>query len=286
MTAPTHEANRDQAEFWNGAPGQAWILRQEMQDRIFGGLTRRLIEIAALAPGERALDIGCGCGDTTLALAASAGPKGVVLGADISAPMITHARTRAAEQDSKAQFLVADAMTQDFSELGADCLVSRFGVMFFADPVLAFANMRRGLRRGGRVAFVCWREARLNEWAMVPFEAAIKHAPRPPRPGPDEPGPFSFAEPARVRAILQGAGFADVELTPGNFELDLTAGQGLENAVDGTLEIGPASRALRDQPEHIRDAAKAEIREALRARLVDGRIPLGAAVWFVTARNP
>ena len=286
MTASINEANREQADYWNGAAGQSWIRRQEMQDSIFADLTRRLIEIAALAPGERALDIGCGCGDTTLALAKAAGPTGGALGADISDPMIERARARAAEQGSKAEFLFADATEHDFSALGADVLTSRFGVMFFADPTRSFSNIRRGLKSGGRVAFVCWRDARLNEWLMLPFEAALKHAPRPPRPAPDEPGPFSFADEARVRNILGAAGFTDVSLAAEDFQLDLSAGLGLENAVEGTLEIGPASRALKDQPQQVRDAAEAEIRNALSARLVDGRIPLGAAVWFVTARNP
>ena len=135
--------------------------------------------------------------------------------------------------------------------------------MFFADPVASFANLRKGLARGGRVVFACWREAKRNPWQMIALKAACKHVPRLPEVGPEDPGPFSFADEARVRRILGEAGFETIALTPVDLELDVAAGQGLEAALATLQQIGAASRALEGQPEALRAAAVAEIRAAL-----------------------
>ena len=140
------------------------------------------------------------------------------------------------------------------------------------------------MRAGGRLAFVCWREPKLNPWLMLPYAAALKHAPAPPRPAPDEPGPFSFADELRVRGVLETAGFTDVTMTPVDFTLDIGVAEGLDNAVSKALQIGPASRALDGQPEAIKAAAEGEIRAALAQVVRDGVVPLGAAVWIVRAR--
>ena len=274
-------ANKDQSDYWNGDAGLRWSALQESQDRLFTPITAALFDAAALQPGENVIDVGCGAGETTLGAAAR---TGAALGVDVSAPLLARAHERARATGSPARFALADATAHDFSAEAAGALISRFGVMFFADPTTSFANLRRGLRTGGRVAFVCWREPKLNPWLMLPYAAAVKHAPPPPRPGPDDPGPFSFADPERVTRILEGAGFADVSLTPVDFTLDVGVGEGLDNAVRKALEIGPASRALDGQPEAVRAAAEAEIRDALSQHLKDGAVPLGAAVWIVKAR--
>ena len=158
--------------------------------------------------------------------------------------------------------------------------------MFFADPVASFANLRKGLTRGGRVVFACWREARLNPWQMIALKAACKHVPRLPEVGPEDPGPFSFADEARVRRILGEAGFETIALTPVDLELDVAAGQGLETALATMQQIGAASRALEGQPETLRAAAVAEIRAALAPHQRGLSVPLGAAIWIVEAINP
>ena len=137
-------------------------------------------------------------------------------------------------------------------------MISRFGVMFFADPALSFANLRKALKPAGRLVFTCWREPRLNPWLMAPLKAATRHAPRLPKLGPEDPGPFSFADEERVRRILSAAGFVDVALEPVDLELDTAVGLGFENAVASALEIGPASRALEGQPDEVRSAAIAK----------------------------
>ena len=156
--------------------------------------------------------------------------------------------------------------------------------MFFADPVLSFANLRKGLTRGGRLVFACWREPKLNPWQMIALKAACKHAPRLPEVGPEDPGPFSFAEEARVRRILGEAGFDEIALTPVELELDIAAGGGFEAALASSLEIGAAARALEGQPAEVRSAAAAEIRAALTPHRRGMSVPLGAAIWLVEAR--
>ena len=161
-----------------------------------------------------------------------------------------------------------------------------FGVMFFADPARSFANLRRALKPGARLAFACWREAKQNPWMMIPLREAKKHAPPLPETNPEDPGPFAFADDARVRRILNAAGFADIVATPQDLDLDLAIGRGLDAAVAGALGIGPTSRILDGQPEAVRAAAAADIRKALAERAKGDSVPLGAAIWIVTATNP
>ena len=156
--------------------------------------------------------------------------------------------------------------------------------MFFADPTLSFANMRKALKPSGRLAFACWREPRENPFFMAPLQAAYKHVPKLPQQGPEDPGPFAFASEARVRRILGEAGFTGVEMEPCPLLLDSAIGRGLDGAVQGALEIGPVSRALEGQPEHLRVAAANSIREALTPFAKGDAVLLPASVWIVTAR--
>ena len=281
----THASNVDQAAYWNGPGGRHWTDRQEMQDGLLAPIAARLLDATHVAAGERVVDVGCGCGATTLAVAHIVGAAGRALGVDISAPMVERARELAAAQHLPAQFLVADATIHDLSGERADLVISRFGVMFFADPALSFGNIRKALKPGGRLVFACWREPRLNPWLMLPLKAATQHAPPLPKLGPEDPGPFSFADEARVRRILSSAGFADIALEPVDLELDTAIGLGFENAVASALEIGPASRALEGQPEEVRSAAIAEIRAALAPFERGNQVLMGAAIWIVSARG-
>jgi SAM-dependent methyltransferase len=279
-----HASNVDQATYWNGPGGRYWIDRQEMQDGVLAPVAASLLEAAGAAPGDRVVDIGCGCGATTLAVARITGASGRALGVDLSAPMVERARERAAAESSTAQFLVADATIHDLSGERADLMISRFGVMFFADPALSFANLRKALKPTGRLAFASWREPRLNPWLMIPLKAATRHAPPLPKLGPEDPGPFSFADEARVRRILSSAGFVDVALDAIDLELDPAVGLGFENAVASALKIGPASRVLDGQPDDIRAAATAEIRAALAPFQRGNQVLMGASIWIVSAR--
>jgi SAM-dependent methyltransferase len=202
---------------------------------------------------------------------------------DISAPMLARAR-QIAPAGLPVDFVLGDATVYPFQPASFDLLVSRFGVMFFAEPALSFANMRRALRPSARLAFACWREPRENPWMMAPLQAAYKHVPKLPQLGPDDPGPFSFASEQRVTSILGEAGFRGIEMEPYNLSLDVAVGHGLDAAVEGALEIGPAARALEGQPPDVRAAAAKSIREALAPFAREQAVLLAASIWIVTAR--
>lgn len=284
MNLPTgHDRNADQIAYWNGPGGQHWTERQPVQDVLLAPVSQALIDGCRARPGERIVDIGCGCGSTSIALAELVAPTGFVLGIDISGPMLARARD-VAPKNLPVDFVLADATVYPFDPESFDLLTSRFGVMFFADPVVSFTNLRLALKPSGRLAFVCWREARENPMMMVPLQAVYKHVPKLPQLGPEDPGPFAFASEERVSRILREAGFSDIRIEPRNLTLDLAIGRGLEAAVQGALEIGPASRALADQPADVRAAATQSIREALTPFVRGESVIVPAAIWVVTAR--
>jgi ubiquinone/menaquinone biosynthesis C-methylase UbiE len=284
MDAPIgHEENADQIAYWNGAGGQRWAQRQPVQDILLQPIADILIDRAKIRSGERVLDVGCGSGSTTFAFAKAVGPGGHVTGIDISEPMLARAR-EVTPADAPVEFALADATIYPFTPESFDLLASRFGVMFFADPALSFTNLRKGMRRTGRLAFACWREARENPFFMVPLQAVYRHVPKMPQVGPEDPGPFAFASEARVKRILDAAGFSQVAMEPVDLALDIAIGGGLDAAVKSSLEIGPAARALTDHPPQTVAAAAQSIREAL-APLAEGQtVPIDAAIWIVTAK--
>jgi ubiquinone/menaquinone biosynthesis C-methylase UbiE len=282
--APMHEKNADQIAYWNGPGGQNWIARQATQDVLLRPISEVLHGAAAAAKGERVIDIGCGCGGTTFELARRVGAEGSVLGLDISAPMLDYAREHA-PRDLKVEFVQADATVYPFQPASADLLFSRFGVMFFADPTASFSNMRKAVKPRGRVVFACWREPRANGWMMIPLQAVYQHVPKMPQLGPEDPGPFSFGSEDRVRRILAGAGFSDIQLKQQDLALDIALGRGLDGAANAAIAFGPANRALDGQPDNVRAAATQSVREALTKYEKDGKIPLPASIWIVSAKN-
>jgi SAM-dependent methyltransferase len=217
-----------------------------------------------------------------MAFAKKVGPTGHVLGIDISGPMLARARQNV-PAGAQVDFVLADATVHPFEPASFDLLVSRFGVMFFAEPAVSFANLHKAMRPSGRLAFACWRDPRENPFFMAPLQAVYKHAPKPPPPGPEDPGPFSFASEARVRRILDEAGFKGIAMEPCDLSLDIAVGRGLDAAVESTLEIGPAARALADQSPEVRAAATQSIREALAPFVRGQAVPLSASLWIVTA---
>jgi SAM-dependent methyltransferase len=281
-----HTANAEQIEVWNGATGAKWVRYQDRLDRMLAPFGEAVLKAAAIRPGERVLDVGCGCGATTLEAAALAGPTGRVLGVDISLPMVERAKDRNAARGLSAAFSVADASLHDFSADAFDLLISRFGVMFFDEPAAAFANLRNGLAAGGRLAFACWRAMPENPWLSAPLRAALPLLPPIEPTPPNAPGPFAFADPDRVTGLLTEAGFHNIRMTPFDAKVILgaSAANPVEEALDQSLEIGPLSRLLADLPGDYRprvaDAVRAELEKYLTA---DG-VALGGATWIVTAR--
>jgi SAM-dependent methyltransferase len=283
MDAPIgHDQNADQIAYWNGPGGQRWADRQQVQDILLQPVADILIDRAQAEPGERIVDVGCGSGAVSIALAQKVGPGGHVMGIDISGPMLARAR-QIAPAGSRIDFVLADATVHPFDPNSLDLLVSRFGVMFFADPALSFGNLRRALKPSGRLAFACWREPRENPFFMAPLQAVYKHAPKLPPQGPEDPGPFSFASEPRVHRVLGEAGFKGIAMEPCDLALDIAVGRGLDAAIEGAMEIGPAARALAEQPPEVRAAAANSIREALSPYARGQTVPLPAAIWIVTA---
>jgi ubiquinone/menaquinone biosynthesis C-methylase UbiE len=274
----------DQIAYWNDEAGAYWVARQEAQDVTLAPVGQAAFDRAGIRPGESVIDIGCGCGATTVELARRVGPAGRVLGIDVSRPMLARARERTKAMANVA-LVEADATTHPFERGQADLLFSRLGVMFFADPPKAFANLRSALKPDGRLAFACFRAPQLHPFFTTALRAATEFVPPPPKLEPGAPGPFAFADEAHVRRILDAAGFKDVKLEPVDLKLDAGSGKGLDEAVTNAREIGPSSRVLRGQPPDLVAKAEAAIRKAYAAVEKDGRIPLAAAVWAVTARN-
>lgn len=271
--------------YWRGAGGDQWARHNAFTERMFVPVTAALLDAAAAKPGEHVIDVGCGCGGLALAVARQVGPGGRVLGIDVSPAMLALAR-RLAPPDAKVQFVEADATAHAFDAAGFDLLISRHGVMFFSDPVRAFANLRRALKPDGRLVFSCFRNPRDNPWVMTPLQAAYRFVPPLPKPGPEDPGPFAFADEARVRRILDAAGLAEIALEPVEVMFEIAGGRGLDEAVANALEIGPTSRAVAGQDAATRARVTAAVREALAPHLNGDRVELRAALWLVTALNP
>jgi ubiquinone/menaquinone biosynthesis C-methylase UbiE len=278
-----HEKNADQIAYWNGAGGKRWTDRQAMQDILLAQVSQILIDRAQPKSGERVLDVGCGCGATTMAWAERVAPSGFALGVDISEPMLSRAR-ELAPKGLPLAFVLADATVYPFDPQDFDLLVSRFGVMFFAEPAVSFANLRRALRPNARVTFVCWRDPRENPWMTMPMQAVYQHVPKLPQLGPEDPGPFAFASEERVRRILGEADYRDVALERCDLSIDIANGRGLEGALDTAMNVGPASRALEGHPAAVRAAATNSVRELLAPQVRGQSLPLPGSIWVVTAR--
>ena len=278
--------NAGQVTYWNEDAGPRWVRWEAAFDRQIAPIGEAAMAVLAPRPGERVLDLGCGFGVTTVALGKRVGPTGRVLGVDVSAPMLARARARAAALGHVA-FLEADAQTHAFPPGHTDAVFSRFGVMFFTDPVAAFANVRRAATPHGRLAFCCWQGVGRNPWRSVPLAAVAGVAPLPPPPAPDAPGPFAFADATRVRTILEAAGWAHVDVVAHETEVWVGPGADLDETVEFVIDVaGPAaslqqSGAL-DAPMRRRVADA--VRDALMPFHVDGGVRMPAAAWIVTAR--
>jgi SAM-dependent methyltransferase len=298
--------NTEQADFWSSM-ASTWAEIENRLETTAGVAGRLAMDALDLQPGEHVVDLGCGTGPTTVEMASRVGPDGSVVGVDIAAEMVERARQRAAEVGTgNVNFVHADVQSCELGAGSFDAAYSRFGVMFYSDPVAAFANVRASLRtrraapagartgaRAGarvgarteaRLAFVCWQNVFANEWMLVPGMAAMEATGTPPSmPGPDEPGPFSLADPDRVRSVLEDAGFSGVEVAPHNDFQTINESE-IHDAAAVSLRVGPAREALRDADDATRRRALDAVREAMAARVEGGELRLSRGYLIVTAR--
>ena len=278
MSIP-RQNEEDQAALWNGAAGLTWVEAQEPLDRLFEPFEELLVE-AVLAHGARSvLDVGCGTGATTLAIARALDGRNAV-GIDISEPMLALARVRAEREHLPATFVCADAETHPFEPRSFDMIVSRFGVMFFADPVRAFANLRTAARRGGELALVAWRGPAENPFMTAAERAAAPFLPELPPRSVDAPGQFAFADSRRVRGILEQSGWAQVDIRP----IDVVCTFAKDDLVGYLTRIGPIGRALRAADERTRARITEAVLPAFDPYIDGAAVRFVAACWMITAR--
>lgn len=279
--APDTKPNQEQEDYWQEDAGHKWAEHADQMDLRIGHLGHAAMDLLKLAPGQSVLDVGCGCGATSLEIAQRVGAGGSVQGVDLSEVMLNVARVRAQERGlAHAAFHRADVQTHPFSQ-PFDAVFSRFGVMFFADPFAAFQNLAGALKPGGKLAFVCWRAPKLNPWLAVP-RAAIEELvemPEPPEPG--APGPFAFADRERVLDMLQGAGFRDVGCEAQ--ESAMMLGDDVDSAIHFYFQLGPFSELLADCSTQAQDRCKAALRQALAPFQSDAGVALPTSTWLVSA---
>ena len=277
--------NVEQAEHWNADEAGHWVAEEERYRAQLAPFGELVLEAADLMPGDDVLDIGCGCGDTTLAAARTVS-NGAALGVDISEPMLARARERAREEGvTNVRFERGDAQVHPFHEAGSDVALSRFGVMFFEDAQAAFANVARALRPSGRLCFVCWQALEANEWLMVPGLAVAAHIPLPDLGEPDAPGMFALADRDRVAAMLTSAGFVDIGIDGADPPMLIGGGGTLDEAVTFMHESGIGQTLVAEADPDAVPAALDAVRDAFEPYVTLRGVELGSAAWVVTARR-
>jgi ubiquinone/menaquinone biosynthesis C-methylase UbiE len=274
------QTDNEQATLWNGSAGQAWVEKQEVLDRMFTPLEKLLVEAVSAAGASRVLDGGCGTGSTTLAVARLLGPGGRCTGIDISEPMLAAARARAERDGTPASFLLADAQTYSFEPASFDMMISRFGVMFFADSVQAFANLRRAAREDAGLAFIAWRSAGENPFMTTAERAAKPLLPNIPARQSDAPGQFAFADQQRVRRILEESGWAGIEIQP----IDVVCAFPEKELIAYVTQFGPLGRIFHEMEEATRARVIDTVRPAFDPYLEGAEVRFTAACWMVRAR--
>ena len=278
-------ANTAMGEYWNSVAGPRWVARAGLQEARNVEVAALLRQEAAPQPGERVLDIGCGTGATAIPFAEAVGPGGHVTGVDISEPMLEQCRKNVATAGAGNITLVkADAQVHRFPADSFDLLISRFGVMFFADPAAAFTNLHAGLRQGGRLCIAVWASLAENTHWKIPFEIAVKHLGAPKPADPREPGPMAFRDPAYLSDILTKAGFGEIAIAPQAFQI---AGQTAASEAEHAAMFGPAWRLMEEKqaPEAARQAIVAETATAFAPYLTAEGLRLPGTVLIAKARR-
>lgn len=278
----TQQTEDEQTRLWNGHAGRAWVETQEVLDSMFKPFEDLLVEAVSADSRGRVLDVGCGTGSTTLAVARWLGAKGHCVGLDISEPMIAAARVRAERETTPASFIHANAQSHAFEPASFDQIISRFGVMFFDDPVQAFANLRRAARPGAELRFIAWRSAAENPFMTTAERAAAPLLPNLPARRPDAPGQFAFADPRRVSSILEDSGWGEIDLQP----IDVACTLPEKELVRYLTRLGPVGMLLQEADDRTREQVIETVRAAFEPYVHGAEVRFTAACWRVSARAP
>ncbi|WP_456280251.1 class I SAM-dependent methyltransferase [Cupriavidus sp. JZ107] len=273
------QAYDEQAALWNGAAGQGWVTAQHVLDRMFEPMEALLVQAVRDSGGTEVLDVGCGTGATTLAVARDLGERGRCTGIDLSEPMIEAARHRAKREGATARFLCADAQRYAFPRASFDTVISRIGVMFFDDPVAAFANLRRAARDGAALRFIAWRGADENRFMTTAEKAAAPLLPALPARASDGPGQFAFADADKVGGILSAAGWAGIGIRAVDLACTFPASE-LQRYV---TSVGPLGRVFGTLDANVRDTVVATVLRAFAPYVDGGEVRLTSACWMVEA---
>lgn len=277
-----HQTDDEQTKLWNGVAGRAWVEAQEVLDQMFKPFEDLLVEAGCAGSARRVLDVGCGTGATTLAVARLLGAKGRCIGIDISDPMISAARTRAEQEGTPASFICANAQTCAFEPASFDMIISRFGVMFFDDFVRAFANLRRAARDDAEFRFIAWRSAAENPFMTTAERAAAPLLPNLPARRPDAPGQFAFADARRVCQILEESGWAKIDIRP----IDVACTLPENELIHYLTRLGPLGLILQQADDRTRTQVIETVRAAFDPYVHGAEVRFNAACWMVGARAP
>ncbi len=274
--------NSEMQKFWNEEGGEKWVENIDAVEAMILPMSNSLLEQTAAQSGEYVLDVGCGGGITSIKLAAQVGDTGKVLGVDVSEPIISIATDRG-EGIANLEFQLGDVTSADLGEDRFDLITSRFGVMFFDDPVAAFSNMRRALKPTGRLVFICWQALERNPWMGEPAAATFEILPPPadaaPR-DPTAPGPFSLGDAEHLQKILQAAGYSQID--PLSVDIPISLGS-LDNALKLMTKLGPTAEALQTATEEEKATVIVAVRKVLEKYDSGNGVSAPAATWIVKA---
>ncbi|OJH42013.1 class I SAM-dependent methyltransferase [Cystobacter ferrugineus] len=278
----TSQTDDEQTKLWNGLAGRAWVEAQELLDQMFKPLEDLLVEAVSAGSGRQVLDVGCGTGSTTLAIARQLGAEGRCIGIDISDPMITSARARAERESTPASFIRANAQNHAFEPASFDMIISRFGVMFFDDFVRAFANLKRAAKDDAELRFIAWRSPAENPFMTTAERAAAPLLPNVPARRPDAPGQFAFADQRRVHRILEESGWAEIDIRP----IDIACTLPEKELVRYLTRLGPLGLVLQEADDQTRTQVIETVRAAFEPYVHGAEVRFTAACWMVRARAP